>query len=154
MSTPLPLTRGRRTALAIGVPVSLALIAWGAFNVIALLSADSFQIHQSVAAAGGQVSVSVDTGNLSLEPAAGDQVALTGVAHYGLVRPTVDVTSSGAGVSITAHCAPDQSSSLPSTVGAEDEIATRRVSAPCSRWRAASRSAPHADAFARSAAPS
>ena len=71
MSTPLPLTGGRRTALAIGVPVSLALIAWGAFNVIALLSADSFQIHQSVAAAGGQVSVSVDTGNLSLEPAAG-----------------------------------------------------------------------------------
>jgi len=106
VSTPLPLTGGRRTALAIGVPVSLALIAWGAFNVIALLSADSFQIHQSVAAAGGQVSVSVDTGNLSLEPAAGDQVALTGVAHYGLVRPTVDVTSSGAGVSITAHCAP------------------------------------------------
>ena len=57
MSTPLLVTTGRRIALAVGVPISLALIAWGAVNVIALLSADSFQIHRSVAAAGSQVSL-------------------------------------------------------------------------------------------------
>jgi hypothetical protein len=106
VSTPLPLTRGRLTALAIGVPVSLALIAWGALNVVALLSADSFQIHRSVTPSGDQASVSVDNGNLTLEPAAGNQVVLTGVAHYGLLRPTVDVTTSGTGISITAHCSP------------------------------------------------
>ena len=105
MSTPLLLTRGRLTALAVGVPVSLALIAWGALNVVALLSADSFQIHRSVAATGSQVSVSVDSGNLTLEPAAGDRVVLTGVAHYGLVRPSVDVTMTAAGVAVTADCA-------------------------------------------------
>ena len=105
MSTPLLLTRGRLTALAVGVPVSLALIAWGALNVVALLSADSFQIHRSVAATGSQVSVSVDSGNLTLEPAAGDRVVLTGVAHYGLIRPTVAVTMTGAGVAVTANCA-------------------------------------------------
>ena len=106
MSTPLLLTRGRLTALAIGVPVSLALIAWGALNVVALLSADSFQIQRSVAAAGSQVTVSVDAGNLTLEPAAGDQLVLTGVAHYGLIRPTVAVTMTGTGVAVTAHCGP------------------------------------------------
>jgi hypothetical protein len=106
VSTPLLLTRGRLTALVIGVPASLALIAWGAFNVVALLSADSFQIHRSFAPTGNQASVSVDRGNLTLEEAAGDQVTLSGIARYGLVRPTIDVTTSGAGVSITVACSP------------------------------------------------
>jgi len=106
VSRPLPLTRGRLTALVIGVPLTLALIGWGSFNVIALLSADSFPIDRSIVAEGSQVSVSIDMGNLTLEPGAGDRVVLTGVAYYGLIRPTVDVTATGAGVAVTANCSP------------------------------------------------
>jgi hypothetical protein len=104
VSKQLPLTTGRLTALVIGVPVSLAIIAWGALNAVALASSDSYQIHRSISPSGTQMSVSVTTGNLTLIPSHDNQVQLTGVAHYGLVRPTVDVSTNGSVLSITANC--------------------------------------------------
>jgi DUF4097 and DUF4098 domain-containing protein YvlB len=104
VSKQLPLTPGRLTALLIGVPVSLAAIGWGALSVVALASLDSFAIHRSFPPSGSQLSVTVDSGALTLEPSIDDQVHLDGTARYGLVRPTIDVSSTGGGVSVTISC--------------------------------------------------
>lgn len=104
MSNPPPLTTGRLTALVVGVPLALAVIGWGALNAVALVSASSFQFHRDLAPSGSQVSVSVNAGNITLTPSNDGEVELTGVARYGLVRPTVDITTTGAGVSISASC--------------------------------------------------
>jgi hypothetical protein len=101
---PQPLTMGRLTALVIGVPLCLAVIGWGALNAVALVSSDSFQIHRDLAPTGSQVTVSVNAGDLTLTPSPDGQVHLSGVARYGLVRPTVAITTTGAGVSISADC--------------------------------------------------
>jgi hypothetical protein len=104
VSRPPRLTTGRIAALVIGVPISLTVIAWGALTVVALLSLDSFPFHRSFSPAASQLSVAVDSGDLTLVASGDSQVHLTGVAHYGLVRPTVDVTTTAAGVSVTVHC--------------------------------------------------
>lgn len=104
MSNPLPLTVGRLTALVIGIPVSLAIIAWGGLNAVALISLDSFQFHRSLAPSGSQVDISVGSGSLTLIASSDGQVQLSGVARYGLVRPTVDVATTASGLSITANC--------------------------------------------------
>jgi hypothetical protein len=104
VSNPLHLTMGRLTALVIGVPISLAVIGWGTLTAVALVSADSFQIHRSFSPSGSQLSVAVDSGNLTLVPSTDGQVHLTGIAHYALVRPTVNIETTGAGVAVTVPC--------------------------------------------------
>ncbi len=54
MSRPPRLTTGRIAALVIGIPISLAVIAWGALTVVALVSLDSFQIHRSFSPSASQ----------------------------------------------------------------------------------------------------
>jgi hypothetical protein len=98
------LTTGRLAALVIGIPISLAIVAWGALTVVSLLSLDSFQIHRSFTPSASQLSVHTGTGDLTLIASDDGQVHLTGVAHYALVRPTVDVSTTGASVSVTVHC--------------------------------------------------
>jgi hypothetical protein len=104
VSRPPRLTTGRIAALVVGIPISLAVIAWGALTVVALVSLDSFQIHRSFSPSASQLSVAVNRGDLTLIGSADLQVHLTGIAHYGLVRPTVDVTTTGSSVSVTVHC--------------------------------------------------
>jgi len=98
------LTMGRLTALIIGVPIALAVIAWGALNVVALLSLDSFQIHRSFATTGNELSIALNSGTLTLVPGSGPQVELSGTARYSLVRPSVRIDSTGAGVAVTVSC--------------------------------------------------
>jgi hypothetical protein len=104
VTRPPRLTTGRLAALVIGIPISLAVIAWSALTLVALLSLDSFQVHRSFTPSASQLSVTVDSGDLTLIASGDSQVHLTGIAHYGLVRPTVDVTTTGASVSVTVHC--------------------------------------------------
>ena len=104
MPAPQRLTTGRLLALVIGVPLCLAMIGWGTLTVVALVSLDSFQIHRTFPASGGQLSVKLDGGDLTLVPTDGDQVNLTGAVRYGLVRPTVSVDTAGTGVQISVSC--------------------------------------------------
>jgi hypothetical protein len=98
------LTTGRLAALVIGIPISLAVVAWGALTVIALLSLDSFQIHRNFSPSASELSVAVDSGDLTLIASGDSQVHLTGGAHYALVRPAIDVTTTGASVAVAVHC--------------------------------------------------
>ena len=104
MPTQLPLTTGRVTALAIGVPVSLALIGWSALSAVAIVGGGSFQIHRSFSSASDALSITDDNGVLTLVPSGDGQVHVDGTAHYSLVRPTIDIGTTPAGASVTSSC--------------------------------------------------
>ena len=85
----LPLTAGRRFALAAGVPVCLALVLFLAVGLVADFGRGSFPVRYAVPASAASVSVSTAGGNLSLRRAAPGAATFTGTAYYSLVRPHV-----------------------------------------------------------------
>ncbi|HXZ98767.1 MAG TPA: DUF4097 family beta strand repeat-containing protein [Candidatus Binatia bacterium] len=106
MAIPRPLSGGRLAALLIGVPVALALIGWGALNIVALAAASSISVNRSVAATGTTVSVDIAGGDLQLSPSPDRLVHVKGVVDYKLLRPAVSVSSSASGTSIGLSCQP------------------------------------------------
>lgn len=118
-----PLTRGRVVALAIGVPLVLAIIGWNALSVVAYAAQASYPVRVSLPASGGTVSFSVDAGNVTVSQTAGDRLVATGTAHYSLVHSAVirQVTASGVSVSsqcrfVTGRCSFDYQVGLPAGV--------------------------------------
>src|SRR5215831_14453514 len=104
MPAPVSLTPGRRLALALGVPVSVALIGWLAFNAVAWAGTGSERVHLAVPTRGGHLSVGIDSGQVSLVPGAGPRIVLTGTAHYSLLPESLTSTSGAAGVIIDSGC--------------------------------------------------
>ena len=49
MSTPMPMTAGRRLALLLGVPLALALIGWAGLTEVALAGLGSYPVRLAVA---------------------------------------------------------------------------------------------------------
>jgi hypothetical protein len=92
----LRMTAGRITALVIGVPIALALIAFTGFNFVADLGQASFPVNDSFAVHNGQVTAQI-AGDITLRQGPVNAARLTGTAHYSLFRPTV--TESGSTVS-------------------------------------------------------
>jgi hypothetical protein len=86
----LRMTPGRWLALAIGVPVALALIGWTGFSLIATLGQASFPVNTTIPLEHGRFVASMDGADIVLRPggdAGSGQARLTGTAHYSLVRP-------------------------------------------------------------------
>jgi hypothetical protein len=104
MLSKLPHTRGRHLALIIGVPIVSVLIGWSALTAVAFVGRGSYSIDRTLAIDGGSLTVAIDDGNLNLEPSRDAKVHLSGVIAYSLVRPTVDIRTTPAGVSITTSC--------------------------------------------------
>jgi Toastrack DUF4097 len=94
----LRMTPGRWIALAIGVPVALALIAWSAFSLVAGIGQASFTFSRSIPVQHGQLAASTGGGDITVrqDQARSGTARLTGTVQYSLVRPRV--TISGAGV--------------------------------------------------------
>ncbi|HTT88983.1 MAG TPA: DUF4097 family beta strand repeat-containing protein [Acidimicrobiales bacterium] len=88
-AVPMELTPGRRWALRIGVPIAIALIAYGGLQFVSLAGQDSFRVQAVVAPEGGKVSVSVGNGNLNVMPSNDGHVHVDGVVNYSIVRPSV-----------------------------------------------------------------
>ncbi len=97
-------TPGRAIALAIGVPIMLAGIAWGAFSVVGMLARTSEHHRASYAWSGGSVTLNVGDGNVQIRAANTRTVDVEYTEHYQLKRPTVGGRTSSAGVSLTDHC--------------------------------------------------
>jgi Putative adhesin len=83
-----PLSPSRRTALVIGVPFVIALIAYVSVYYVALAGQDSFPVRKSVAPVAGTITVSVN-GDISVTPGVDGRAHLTGVVSYSLFRPTL-----------------------------------------------------------------
>src|ERR1700722_12745326 len=100
----LPLTRGRVLALAIGVPLILAVVGVIGLNWVALTGQASYPVRLNLALAGGAAGISADSANVTVGQAAGDRLRPTGTAHYSLIRSTVTWHRTGSGVSISSGC--------------------------------------------------
>jgi len=99
----LPLTRGRRAALVIGVPVCLACVLAIAFSLVANVGRGSFPVRYALPSGIAAASVSTSGGALSLRTVHG-QGSFTGTAYYSLIRPHVTEKFSAGQVAIGYWC--------------------------------------------------
>jgi Putative adhesin len=85
----LPMTPGRWLALAIGVPIALALIGWTGFSFVSTLGQASFPVDTTIPLEHGRLTADMNGADIVLRPghAENGQARLTGTAHYSLVRP-------------------------------------------------------------------
>jgi hypothetical protein len=85
----LHMTPGRWLALAIGVPVALALIGWTGFSFVSALGRASFPVDTTISLEHGRLTADMNGADIVLRPghAENGQARLTGTARYSLVRP-------------------------------------------------------------------
>jgi hypothetical protein len=94
----MPMTPARRLALAVIVPVALALIGWTAFTLVASLGSSQFSFSQPLTASGGKLIAEFPSSDVTIVPGAAARVA--GTASYSLVRPHLTVAD---GI-VSYHC--------------------------------------------------
>jgi hypothetical protein len=120
-SARLRMTPARALALAVGVPVLLALIGSAGFSVVAGIGQASFPVRDTIGVRHGQVTAQVNSGNVTLrQAAAGPDALLTGTARYSLVRATVTTSDSGVDFSCPLHvgnCVLDTTLAVPARTG-------------------------------------
>jgi Putative adhesin len=103
--SPLRMTTGRWLALAVAVPVALALIGWTGFSLVAATAKGSYPFSYAVPVQDGQVALSVNSGNVTLREAPGSSAArLTGTVQYGLFRPDISEYTTPTGASLGLDC--------------------------------------------------
>jgi hypothetical protein len=95
---------GRIAALAVGVPVALALIGATGYNFIALAGQGTIQVNTPVAAGQGGVTADISGGDVLLKQAPIAVAELTGTGHYSLFRPVLRVMHTATGTEVTYHC--------------------------------------------------
>jgi len=91
------MTPGRRVALAIGVPVALALIAGSAFSLVAGIGQASFPVSASIPLQDGHLVASSGGGDITVhqDQARSSMARLTGTVDYSLVRPRLTISGDG-----------------------------------------------------------
>src|SRR5712692_10585002 len=104
MTTPLPMTAGRRAALILGVPLALVIIGWTALTAVAYAGQGSYPVRLDIPVHGHTVRVAVDSGNVDFTQAASRVLRLTGTARYSLVRSTMTWHSTPSGVTVLSQC--------------------------------------------------
>jgi hypothetical protein len=100
----LPITTGRMLALLAGVPACLCVIGLVAVGLVADAGKGKYQVHVDLPARGRAVHISISAGNLSVSPAHGDRLRLTGTASYSLIRSTVTNRVTSKRVSAISRC--------------------------------------------------
>jgi Putative adhesin len=103
-ATALPLTRGRRVALAIGVPLCLALTANTGLSIVANVGRGTVPLSYRVPVTAGRVTVTASGGNVVLRQGSGRQASLVGTGSYSLVRPDVTERLAGGGAQFGYSC--------------------------------------------------
>jgi hypothetical protein len=104
MTEPLRMTAARRVFLAVGTPVALLIIGWTALSAVAWAAQGSYRVNRDVATHGRPVSLTVDSGELSIGPGAPGRLRVTGTARYALDRSVVRWQPGPAGVSVSSRC--------------------------------------------------
>src|SRR5215469_605015 len=104
MIKPLPMTRGRRLALFIGVPLALVIIGWTAVSEVAFAGIGSYPVRLDIPVHGPRVQLGLGSANATITQAAGDRLRLSGKASYSIVRSTVTWQSSSSGAIVSTQC--------------------------------------------------
>lgn len=104
MTSPMPMTRARRVALVLGLPVVLAFIGALAFNAIALADQVTYHVHRSFAAGAGPIRVSVDNADASYHPAPGRRISVTGTLRGSLARPSFTWQATPGNLALHTQC--------------------------------------------------
>jgi hypothetical protein len=93
----LRMTPGRWVALAIGVPIALALIGWSAFSLVAGVGRASFRVSTSIPVQGGHLVASTGGGDIAVhqDQTRSNTARLTGTVQYSLVRPRLTTSGDG-----------------------------------------------------------
>jgi hypothetical protein len=100
----LPLTPGRRAALAIGVPLVLLVIGWNALTAVAWAGQDTYPVRLNLPDRGATATVQVDSGQLTVRPGRAGRLGITGIARYTLVRSRVSWQTGPSGVAVRSSC--------------------------------------------------
>ena len=103
---PLLMTPGRWVALAVGVPVALALIGWTGFSLVTTVARGSYPFSYAIPVRDGQVAVNINAGDVTLRQALGASTTarLTGTVQYGLIRPGISENTTPTGANIGMDC--------------------------------------------------
>ncbi len=100
----LRMSPGRWAALAIGVPVALALIGWTGFSLVSAVAKGSYPFSYPVPVRDGHVAVNLNFGNVTIRQTSGSTASLTGVVQYGLVRPGISESTTAGGADAGVNC--------------------------------------------------
>jgi Putative adhesin len=99
------MTPGRWVAVAVGVPVALALIGWTGFSLITTVARGSYPFSYVIPVQDGRVAVNINSGDVTLREAPGSSTArMTGTVQYGLIRPAIGESVTPTGASIDMSC--------------------------------------------------
>jgi hypothetical protein len=105
MTSALPMTPARRTVLAIGVPITIAMIGWTGLGFVAGVGQASYSVSDNIPMRAGHISLNVDSGDITVRP--GGRVGLgrlTGTVHYSLIRPRLSWNPTAGGVTANLSC--------------------------------------------------
>jgi len=122
------LSHAQKVTLAVGVPLSVALMGWGALNAVAAVGRGTEQVSEQIPVTGGRLVAGLGSGDVTLRAGSGSGPAgLTGTVRYSLVRPEVTLnrdasrTSIGFGCAVpVGWCSLDATLSIPADVTAAD----------------------------------
>jgi Putative adhesin len=104
-SGPLRMTPGRWVALAVAVPVALALIGWTGYSLVASVARGSYPFSYTFPVHNGQLALNVSAGNITLRQAPASGAArLTGTVRYGLVRPSISHFTTSTSANVSLNC--------------------------------------------------
>jgi Putative adhesin len=100
----LRMTPGRWVAVALAVPVAIALIGWTGFSLVNMFARGSYPFSYAVPVHDGQVSVHVEEGSVTLRQVPGGSARVAGTVQYGLIRPGITESSSAGGINVGINC--------------------------------------------------
>jgi len=106
MDSPLVITRGRRLTLALGVPLTLAVIVFVGTNLLSKVSRTTTAVDTSSAIQGTSLAIAVDEGDLTFVASGDNRVHVSGVALSSFAPARLQVSSSGGATALRLLCAP------------------------------------------------
>lgn len=122
------MTPARRIILLLGVPVSLALLAWTCFAIISKSAQGSYTVSYPPVRVSGGLAMNVNGGDVTLQGGVSPSAAQftgTGTVWYGLTysgqRPTLATAQTATGTRINFACA-DYNCALSSTVDVPPQV--------------------------------
>jgi len=104
MTGAMPMTTGRRVILILGVPVALAVLAAGSYDVAAQTYQVGYRVHLSIPASGRRARVSVNNADASVRPGTGSRIVVDGTLRGSLARPAFSSRPTATGLALHSSC--------------------------------------------------